>query len=281
VIEAIPSRTAARVARRRAAHQLLDRPIVFHDPLALPIAGVAESDVRPDDPREQHPLAKMLRAFLAARSRFAEDLAAHAIGRGVQQVVILGAGLDTFAYRHPHGDTLKVFEVDFPATQAWKRQRLAESGIAIPHSVRFVPVDFERHTAFDGLATADFDARAPAFFTWLGVTMYLSEPTVLSVLASIASLPRGSGVVFDYATDPAELSEPARRVVALMAERVAAAGEPWTLFFDPVRLGRSLHGLGFTHVEDLDGDAINRRYFAQRDDGLHVGTVGRLLYAEV
>ena len=280
MIEAIPSRTAGRVAGRRAAHQLLDQPVVFNDPLALRIAGISERDVRTDDPREQHPLARMLRAFLAARSQFAEDLAARAIARGVRQVVILGAGLDTFAYRHPHGRSLSVFEVDFPATQAWKRQRLAQSGIALPPSLHFVPVDFERQTAFDGLTTAGFDMRAPAFFSWLGVTMYLSEASVMSVLESIAGLCPGSGVVFDYLTEPAGLSEQARGVVELMAERVAAAGEPWTLFFDPARLGQSLHDIGFTHIEDLDGAAINRRYFHRRKDGLHVGTVGHVLYTE-
>ena len=281
MIEAVPSRTAARVAQRRAAHQVLDRPVIFDDPVALSIAGIVASDIRVDDPREQHPLARMLRAFLAARSRFSDDHAARAIAGGVRQVVILGAGLDTFAYRQPHGEALTVFEVDYPATQAWKRQRLAEAGIAIPSSVRFVPVDFERQTAFEGLAAAGFDPQAPAFFSWLGVTMYLSEATVMSVLKSIAALPRRSGVVFDYAIDPASLNEQARKVVQLMAERVAAAGEPWTLFFDPDRLGQSLHEIGFGRVEDLDGNSINRRYFEQRNDGLHVGTVGHLLHAEV
>lgn len=228
VIEAVPSRTAGLVARHRAAHQLLDQPVVFNDPLALPIAGP-----------------------------------------------------DTFADRQPHGESLTVFEVDFPATQAWKRQRLAASGIAVPRSLRFVPVDFERQTAFDGLASAGFDAQAPALFSWLGVTMYLFEASVMSVLESIAGLRRGSGVVFDYATDSAGLAEQARRVVELMAERGAAADEPWTRFFDPAPLGRSLHEIGFTHIEDLDGAAINQRYFGQRQDGLHVGSIGHLLYAEI
>ena len=281
MIEAVPSRTAARVARRRAVHQVLDRPLVFGDPLALRIAGLEESDIRADAPREQHPFARMLRAFLAARSQFAEERVARAVERGVWQVVILGAGLDTFAYRHPYGDSIAVFEVDYPPTQAWKRRRLADAGIAIPRSTYHVPVDFERQTAFDALAAAGFDAGAPAFFSWLGVTMYLSEATVTSVLRSIASLGRGSGVAFDYATDPAKLSEEARQIIAAMALRVAAAGEPWTLFFDPGRLERSLRDLGFTHVEDLDSNAINARYFDHRVDGLRVGSIGRLLHAEV
>ncbi len=281
MIEAIPSRTAARVAQRRAVHQVLDRPVVFDDPFALRIAGMGEGDVDAADPRVQHTLARMLRAFLVARSRFTEDLIAQAVGRGVTQVVILGAGLDTFAYRHPYGERLRVFEVDYPATQAWKRQRLAEAGIAIPRSVCYVPVDFERQTAFDGLGAAGFDARAAAFFSWLGVTMYLSETTVVSVLRGIAELARGSGVAFDYANDPAGLSEQARKVFDVMAARVAAAGEPWTLFFDPVHVARTLRELGFAHVEDLDSAAINARYVDRRSDGLRVGSIGHLLYAEV
>jgi methyltransferase (TIGR00027 family) len=279
--EPVPSRTAGRVARRRAAHQVLDRPLVFDDPLALRIAGIVESDILADIPREQHPLARALRAFLVARSRFTEDLIARAIGRGITQVVILGAGLDTFAYRHPYGDRLAVFEVDQPATQAWKRQRLDDAGIVIPRSTRYVPVDFERQTAFDGLATAGFDARVPAFFSWLGVTMYLSEATVMSGLGTIAALGRGTGIAFDYAIDPMMLTEASRKVIGILASRVAAAGEPWTLFFDPARLVGLLHALGFTHLDDLDGDAINARYFSRRDDGLRVGSAGRLVYAEV
>jgi len=281
VSDLVPSRTAYGVARRRAAHQVLDRPVVFDDPLALRIAGISESDISPDDPRERHELSRMLRAFLAARSRFVEDLIARAIERGIRQVVILGAGLDTFAYRHSYGDQLVVFEVDQSATQIWKRQRLADAGIAIPRSTRYVAVDFERQTAFDALAATGFDGQAAAIFSWLGVTMYLSEATAMSVLEEIAALPRGSGVVFDYAIDPTGLTEPGRKTIELIAARVAAAGEPWRLFFDPARLGSSLRALGFAHIDDLDGPAINARYFDRRSDGLRVGSAGRLLYAEV
>src|SRR5205085_12658241 len=111
-----------------------------------------------------------------------------------------------------------------------------------------------------------FDARAPAFFSWLGVTMYLAEATVMSVLTTIAGLTPGSGIAFDYANDPDVLSDSERKVLERMAARVAAAGEPWTLFFDPARLGRSLQALGFTRVEDLDSESINTRYFNQRND---------------
>ena len=279
MIEDRPSQTAIRVARRRAAHQVIDQPVVFDDPLALALAGISDLETLKNDPSEQRPVARMLRAFLAARSRFAEDHLARAIERGTRQYVVLGAGLDTFAYRHSYGRELRVFEVDYPATQAWKRARLADAGIDIPPTVRHVAVDFEREAAFDALAAAGFDAAAPAFFSWLGVTVYLSELTVLTVLESIAGLARGSGIAFDYAIDPSPLSERARRAVEVVAARAAAAGEPWTLFFDPEPLRARLRGWGFTTVEDLDGAAINRRYFAGRPDGLRVGGVGRLAYA--
>ena len=274
-----PSKTALRVARRRAAHQLLDQPVVFDDPLALRMAGIAEVDALRNDPREGHPVARTLRAFLAARSRFAEEYLGRAVQRGTAQYVILGAGLDTFAYRHPYASVLTVFEVDYPATQTWKRGRLADAGIVIPPSVRYVAVDFERETALDGLAAAGFDADAPAFFSWLGVTVYLSELSVLSMLESIAGLAPGSGIAFDYAIDPAAVSERARRAVEVVAARAAAAGEPWTLFFDPAQLGTRLRGWGFTTIEDLDGAAINVRYFSGRADRLRVGGLGHLAYA--
>jgi methyltransferase (TIGR00027 family) len=267
-----------RVARRRAAHQVLDQPVVFHDPLALAVAGIAGDETLKNDPHEQHPVARALRAFLAARSRFAEDHLARAIDRGTRQYVVLGAGLDTLAYRHPYGSRLTVFEVDYPATQAWKRERLADAGIDIPPSVRYVAVDFERETAFEGLAAAGFDAKSPAFFSWLGVTVYLSELSVLSMLESIAGLAPGSGIAFDYAIDSSGVSERARRAVEVVAARAAAAGEPWTLFFDPEQLKARLRGWGFSTIEDLDGAAINSRYFAGRSDGLRVGGLGRLAY---
>ena len=205
-----------------------------------------------------------------------------AVERGVSQYVILGAGLDSFAYRRTDlASVLRVFEVDHPATQAWKRRRLGEEGIDLPPNLNLVPVDFEKQSLLEGLRASDYRTNLPAVFSWLGVTMYLSEATAMSVLGAIANLPRGSGVVFDYAINPMELTEPVRKAVEFMASRVAAAGEPWTLFFDPARLARSLDALGYTHVDDLDGEAINARYFDGRADGLQVGSAGRLLYAEV
>src|SRR6202046_944634 len=173
--ESRPSRTAMRVAMRRAAHQLFDDPKVLVDPIALPIIGPEAAAILEDN-RHRHKsrVARNLRAFLVARSRFAEDELARAIGRGVTQYVVLGAGLDTFAYRNPYGDSaLRVFEVDYPATQEWKRRNLQEAKIAIRGSVTSAPVDFEHQTLAEGLRLAGYDSAKPTFFSWLGCALDL------------------------------------------------------------------------------------------------------------
>jgi methyltransferase (TIGR00027 family) len=275
--DAKPSGTAQRVALRRAAHQLLDHPRVFDDPLAAAIAGESE---RP--PGADQPFSRSLRAFIAVRSRYAEDQLALAVERGVRQYVVLGAGLDTFAYRNPlRSAGLHVFEVDHPATQAWKRARLDESGIAVPDDMTFAAVDFERQSLEDGLIEAGFEKRQPAFFSWLGVTPYLSWPAFEATIQFIASMPCGSGVVFDFAVERSLLSTMQRLALDALAARVARAGEPFRLFFDPAALVSDLTRLGFGHIEDLNCDRINARYFAGRSDGLAVSGGGHLLSCEV
>jgi methyltransferase (TIGR00027 family) len=260
--EAKPSRTALRVAIRRAAHQVLDSPRVFDDPLALPIIGATTAE---------DPGSPALRAFLAVRSRYAEDELREAVEEGIRQYVILGAGLDTFAYRNPYAE-LRVFEVDYPATQAWKRDQLSASGIAIPSSVTFVPADFEHQTVGEALANAGFHNGAKTFFSWLGVVPYLTREAFTEALRYVASMPPGSAVVFDYATS--------RAAVDALAARVAAAGEPFQLFFEKQELSDLLHGMGFQHVEALGPREINARYFPGRADGLTV-RLGHLVNARL
>lgn len=278
-----PSRTALRVAMRRAAHQVLDHPRVFDDPLALPILGLG-ADGRERfllDENEQTRFAKSMRAFMAVRSRVAEEELATAMDRGVTQYVVLGAGLDTFAYRSPFGDRLQVFEVDYPATQAWKRDRLRSAGIREPAGLRFVPVDFEQQTALDALVRAGLERSRPTWFAWLGVTMYLEEATVWSVLKSIAAFPAGSGVVFDYGVPPAMLGARGQEVFAGLARRVAQGGEPWMTFFDPHTIGATLHAAGFSSVRDRGREETNLAYFSDRTDGLQVGGFVRLMTASI
>ena len=277
-----PSATAERVAMRRAAHQVLDDPPVFNDPLALRIVGSAKAEAlqAQTEPSERTPLSSYLRAFMAARSRFAEDQLALAVSNGTRQYVILGAGLDTFAYRSTD-EAVRVFEVDHPATQAWKRQRLAEVGIAVPPHLTFAPVDFETQTLADGLRAAGFDTGLCTFFSWLGVTQYLTQEGVMATLRFIASMPAGSAVVFDYGISPSLLQPPQRAAFDALARRVAAAGEPWRTFFDPAGLEAELRALGFGQVEDTGPDALNARYFKDRTDGLRVGSLTHLMYARV
>jgi methyltransferase (TIGR00027 family) len=216
---------------------------------------------------------------MAVRSRYAEDSLAQAVERGVAQYVLLGAGLDTFAYRSPYGERVRVFEVDHPATQAWKKERLIEADIAPPPWLTFTPVDFEKQTPVDGLRAAGFRFDQPAFFGWLGVTMYLGRETVASMFETVASLPPGSGIVFDYGVDRSLLGMFERMVLDEFSRRVAAAGEPWTTFFKPDELAADLRRAGFTELEDLGPAEINGRYFAGRPDGLKVGTLARLARA--
>jgi methyltransferase (TIGR00027 family) len=279
-----PSRTALGAAMHRAAHQLLDHPTVFVDPYALRIIGPdAEAELRGGDSKHADTRGQGLRAFIAARSRFSEDMLAEAVKNGLPQYVLLGAGLDTFAYRAVQTyPGLAVFEVDHPATQGWKRERLAAAGIAVPPSLTFAPVNFESETLADGLARAGFDAGKPALFAWLGVVPYLTRDAVMATLRFIAGLTRGSAVIFDYGERP-QAQDGTRQKAAATAlmERVAAAGEPFRSFFTRDDLVRDVRALGFSHVEDFNADMLNARYFADRTDDLKLLGRGHLLLARV
>ena len=253
-----PSRTALGAAGYRAAHQTLDGGKIFPDPFALPILGPDGGAIVASlsaDPGQQP-----ARLFMAARSRFAEDCLADAASRGARQVAILGAGLDTFALRNPHAALgLRVFEVDHPATQAWKRKRLSDAGLALPASLTFAAVDFESDDLGHGLRDAGFDPDHPAFFIWLGVVPYLGRAAIAATLRYIASVPE-SVVVFDY-SEPLENYPPERRaeIVALGAY-TAEIGEPWLSHFDPDEIAQELHGYGFGDIEDLGVTQMAVRY---------------------
>jgi methyltransferase (TIGR00027 family) len=274
-----PSRTALRVAMRRAAHQLYDsHPLVFDDPIAVSILG---PELLPEVERTRFkrnkPHSVALRAFIVARSRYAEDLLAQAVARGLTQYVMLGAGLDTFAYRTPFPQ-LQVFEVDHPATQQWKHDLLAENGISIPASLTYVPVDFEHQQLSTQLSAAGFDPGRPAFFAWLGVVPYLTSAAFRSTLALIASSAPGSGVVMDYGQPRSALPYLEQLAHDSLASRVQLAGEPFQLFFTPAEMAAEL--LAFRSIEDLGSNDLNPRYFAHRDDNLRLlGSAGRIVSA--
>jgi methyltransferase (TIGR00027 family) len=263
------SKTALGVAIRRAAHQLVDVPPVLDDPIAVRLIGTG---YRGKMGRASHRVGRDFRAFMAARSRYVEDRLAEAVALGVRQYVVLGAGLDTFAYRNPFGG-LRVFEVDFPATQEWKRGLLADAGVALPEELRFVPLDFEHQSLSEGLAEAGFDKGAAAFFGWLGVVPYLTLEAFRATLGVIAQLPAGSAVSFDYAVAPERLSAVGRKAFDALAGRVAAAGEPFRLFFTLEEMEGELRRVGFQRMEQLDSDQLNEIYFKDRADGLKLSAV--------
>jgi methyltransferase (TIGR00027 family) len=257
------SRTALGAAGRRAAHQVVDGGRVFADPLALRILG-PDADAAVAEARA-NPALRGLRLYVAMRSRFAEDAARRAIARGVRQIVVLGAGLDTFAYRVEPVEALRVYEVDHPATQAEKRRRLAAAGIAAPPHVVYAGCNFETESLADALAAAGFDAGRPSFFLWLGVVPYLTEPAIFATFAFIGALPGGGEVVFDYSNPTATIDEGGwRRGHEIVTARAAAAGEPLQSFLAAPALHEQLRELGFRSIEDLGPKEIAARFFPER-----------------
>jgi methyltransferase (TIGR00027 family) len=212
-----------------------------------------------------------MRLFIAARSRFSEDTMATCVAGGVRQVVVLGAGLDTFSLRNPFANLgVRVFEVDYAATQIWKRERIKAAGLIEPQSLVFAPIDFEREHLSEGLARVGFRPNQPAFFQWLGVVPYLTKQAVASTLAYISKIPQAA-VVFDYA-EPFQNHPPERRAnVIAIAERAAARGEPWLSLFDPAEVFELLRREGFTSVEDLGLPEIARRFYGDLGRDIRVG----------
>lgn len=274
--------SALKVAILRAAHQLLDTPLVFEDDLAVGILGAeGEACLRCEVCRVDDSRPKGFRASMVVRSRLAEDEWDRARQSNVCQYVILGAGLDTFAYRNPNHDACRVFEVDLPDMMEWKRESLRMAGIEEPDSLTFVPTDFEHGSLAKALKKKGFDPNAPAFFSWLGVTFYLEEGTFVHTLRFIGSLPPGSGVVFDYAVQPNLLPPETQQAVESLVKRSAERGEPWKTFLDPNSLPDTLHTLGFTDVEDFDPEKINALYLSGRTDGMRKGSMTNVICARV
>jgi methyltransferase (TIGR00027 family) len=257
-----PSRTALGVAALRAAHRLIDgAPKILDDPIAERLVDARDLARIAADPAALHePASRRLRAHVLLRSRYAEDRLREAARRGVRQCVILGAGFDTFAYRQPAWSRrLRIFEVDHPATQADKGARLAAAGIAVPANVEFVGVDFETVSLGDGLRAASLDFARPAFFTCLGVLVYLTQTAVDQIFQLVAGFPPGSEIVFTFSRPDSSGSA--------IAQRAAAAGEPWRSHFDPEGLGAKLLAAGFASLSFL-GPAQAAHIFEGRTDGL-------------
>ncbi|MCG2631074.1 class I SAM-dependent methyltransferase [Bradyrhizobium sp. WYCCWR 13023] len=273
-----PSQTARGAAAYRAIHQQLEGGAIFKDPLASRILGIetaaALDEIAADDS------LRPWRLFIAARSRFSEDAMRDRIACGVGQVVVLGAGLDTFSLRNPYGHLgVRAFEVDYPATQMWKRDLIRTAGLAEPPSLVFAPVNFERESLAEGLTRAGFKTDEPAFFQWLGVVPYLTKDAIASTLKFISAV-RQAAVVFDYAEPFQNYPADRRPSVMAMAERAAARGEPWLSFFDPVELLQLLRGEGFNAIEDLGLPEIADRFYGVLRRDIVLGPGPHIVRAE-
>ncbi|HEY3595713.1 MAG TPA: class I SAM-dependent methyltransferase [Polyangiaceae bacterium] len=275
-----PDKTAVRVALWRAMHVEIDAPPhVLKDEIGLQIAAPdANWRSRPD----MHPEGtKPFRASIVARARFIEDLVVEQAGRGVEQYVILGAGLDTFAQRRPEiAGRLRIFEVDQPGAQAWKRQRLNELGLGVPNSLRFVPVDFEAGGSWwDELSLAGFDAKLPTVVASTGVSMYLTREANAATLRQVAGLAAGSTLAMSFLR-PIELTEPNERAGFEMAIKGArASGTPFISFFAPDEIVAFARECGFRDARHVSASMLTERYFADRSDGLRASSGEELVVA--
>lgn len=277
---AYPDNTAVRVALWRALHREVDpAPHVLEDEIGLKLAAPENGwRQRPDmDPQ----FTKIFRAAIVARARFIEDLVIEQAERGVTQYVILGAGLDTFAQRRPESAShLRIFEVDHPGTQAWKRQRLIDLGIGIPEWLRFAPVDFEAGSSWlDQLVAAGFDTKQPAIISSAGVTLYLTKDAIGATLRQIATLAPGSTLAMTYIL-PMEFADPEERPGRMIAEKGAqASGTPFVSFFTHEEMLAMAREAGFRQARHVTGADLAQRYFANRTDGFRPGSSEELLIA--
>jgi methyltransferase (TIGR00027 family) len=262
------SKTALGVALLRIVHQLVDAsPKILEDTVALSLFETDFlSQIQANMSLYQTPAAKALRSHVVLRSRYAEDQLATAVKNGIRQYIILGAGFDTFAYRQPEwAHTLRIFEIDQPASQQEKRERLHKAGIQIPSNLEFVPIDFETTTLEGGLATSSFDPTLPTFIACLGVLVYLSQEAITAIFQFVQTLPPSSQIVFTF-TQPLPDKDGPR---AILAKRAAELGEPWQTFSTPSELTTYLSGLGFTKINLPLPAEIRERYIGERTDGLY------------
>ena len=269
-------------AAARALHREEPPPWVLDDHLALGLAGDEGVSItgRLRDELSAEDLLTFSR-WMCVRARLAEDVVERAVAAGIRQYVILGAGLDSFAYRRPDLlERLRVFEVDHPASQAWKRERLAELGVRLPPNLVFAPVDFEAQTLRDGLLAAGFDFSAGAVFSWIGVTMYLTLAAIEATLETVAACPPGSRIVLTYNLPLSALEGQGRAIGSRMSRSAGEVGEPWLSYFTRDEVEALLRRCGFGEIDHFGPAEAIRTYFADRTD-VRLGMPQRLLVATV
>jgi methyltransferase (TIGR00027 family) len=266
------SRSAIRVAVLRAAHQLLDgEPKILADPIGVGLVSEAsEAALRANAQAFQQPFVRRLRANYVLRSRFAEDRLKEAVQRGVTQYVVLGAGLDTFAYRQPHwAHRLTIVEVDHPASQQFKIASLKSAGVIVRPNVQFLPIDFGLDAIGDKLTRAPLDTAKPIFVSCLGVTQYLTPDAVGTTLGVVGSWPAGSEIALSYITDDwTSLDVDEREIMEGAQARAAAWGESWLSKFSTHAIADLLSASGFSHIDPFTIENAEERYFHNRDDKL-------------
>ena len=219
--------------------------------------------------------------WVCARARVTEDLVERSIPEGIGQYVILGAGLDSFAYRRRDlAGSLRVFEVDHPASQAWKRTRLNELGITPPQNLVFAPVDFETETLESGLRAAGFDFGSPAVFGWLGVTMYLTVDAIRATVKTVASCAAGTLIVLTYNQPPSVVDAFGRHVTTTLAGMIAETGEPFISLFTPDQIEKLMRSEGYASIEHFGPEDAVRIYFPGRSD-VRIANAQRVLIARV
>jgi methyltransferase (TIGR00027 family) len=280
-----PSRTAINTAMQRAAHLLLgDEPKILADTFARAFAGYASDADMLDamDPSKWIAFPRM-RVLFAMRNRYAEDELARAMTRGIEQYIILGAGLDSFAYRRPDlMASLDVFEVDHPASQAWKRARVEELGIAVPARLHHLAIDFERQTLGEGLAESVVDLSRPVYLSMLGVAQYLTTDAMLQTLRDVAAITvPGSEIVLQFVVPPAMLASDEAALVEALAERARLVGEPWISFYQPADMEQHLRDAGFGSIVYFGPEEATARYLQGHSDGLLLPAYFRMVHARL
>ncbi|HHU4150538.1 TPA: class I SAM-dependent methyltransferase [Pseudomonas aeruginosa] len=281
---ATASWTAIYTSIARAAHQVLDQtPKVIDDPVVVGLvegSSVSQIQARANDFAQ--PLQRLARALFVMRNRLAEDELRRAVEAGAGQYLILGAGLDTFAYRQPNwARGIRVIEVDHPASQACKHRYLKTADIKLPANLSFCALDFECTTLLQGLQSVSFDPQVPTFLSWLGVTQYLNRTAIRHTLKDVLSFPRGSGLVMSFIVRDSVLDGLESEAVRLFSSLAASRGEPWISQFDPVRLRSWLLALGFAEASLISPSELNRRYFYNRSDQLRAPVFEQLLSLRV
>lgn len=279
-MQASPSSTAMMTAVQRGRHLLEDPPPwVLRDSLALELVGPGWRDMAERSARLSDELNAQIRASMVVRSRYAEDQLA---AGSFRQYVILGAGLDSFAWRRPPGyETLSVFEVDHPSSQAWKRERVAELGLPIGDHHVFVAVDFESQSLPDRLEASGFDRSQPTLFSWLGVTMYLTNDAVETTLRNIATCAPGSRVVLEYGVTRPFLDDLGEEFRSYFTPVTSDVGEAVHSLWSPSDVESLVSSCGLEPVDHPSRDQLVERYFQGRDDGLQPWSVSGLLTAQV